>query len=292
LQALAVGAAWPMSSPLCLGTGVQPRDQAMLELTPQIIALTLLSGAIVGVFLGTFGGGGSVLAAPLLLYVVGVSDPHIAIGTSAAGVAAIALFSLIGHWRGGRVKWPCAIVFALSGLVGSLLGSSLAKMTQGDILMLGFAGAMAMIALSMFRTPKTVGDPDVTLTPRMVLQLAPIGLVVGLAAGFFGIGGGFLIVPGLMLAVGMTMTNATASSLVSVSIFGAATSANYAVSGLVDFQVVSLLLLGGAIGGGLGIQISKWLAGRLRFARMAFATMIIVVAGFVAVQAGQNLWFA
>lgn len=261
----------------------------MIELTPDIIALTLLSGAIVGVFLGTFGGGGSVLAAPLLLYLVGVDDPHVAIGTSAAGVAAIALFSLIGHWRGGRVKWPCAIVFAMSGLIGSILGSSLAKIIQGDVLLLGFAAAMAMIALSMFRKPKTAGDPDVTLTPRMVLQLAPIGLVVGLAAGFFGIGGGFLIVPGLMLAVGMTMTNATASSLVSVSIFGAATSANYAVSGLVDGHLILLLLGGGAVGGVVGILMSKWLAVRLRMARLVFALMILGVAGFVAVQAIQEI---
>ncbi len=261
----------------------------MIELTPDIIALTLLSGAIVGVFLGTFGGGGSVLAAPLLLYLVGVDDPHVAIGTSAAGVAAIALFSLIGHWRGGRMKWPCAIVFAMSGLIGSILGSSLAKITQGDVLLLGFAAAMAMIALSMFRKPKSEGDPDVTLTPRMVLQLAPIGLVVGLAAGFFGIGGGFLIVPGLMLAVGMTMANATASSLVSVSIFGAATSANYAMSGLVDGRLILLLLAGGVLGGVVGILISKWLAGRLRTARLAFAVMILAVAGFVAVQAGQGI---
>ena len=264
----------------------------MIELTPHIIALVLLSGAIVGLFLGTFGGGGSVLAAPLLLYLVGVEDPHVAIGTSAAGVAAIALFSLIGHWRGGRVKWPCAIVFAMSGLIGSILGSSLAKITQGDVLLLGFATAMAMIGLSMLRKPKTAGDPDVTLTPRMVLQLAPIGLVVGLAAGFFGIGGGFLIVPGLMLAVGMTMANATASSLVSVSIFGAATSANYAFSGMVDGRLILLLLGGGAVGGLLGILLSKWLAERLRTARIAFACLILVVACFIAIQAGQGLGIA
>ncbi|MDJ0922179.1 MAG: sulfite exporter TauE/SafE family protein [Henriciella sp.] len=262
----------------------------MIELTPHLITLTLLSGAIVGLFLGTFGGGGSVLAAPLLIYLVGVEDPHIAIGTSAAGVAAIALFSLIGHWRGGRVKWPCAIVFALSGLIGSILGSSLAKITEGDVLMLGFAAAMTMIALSMFRKPKTAGDPDVTLTPGMVLQLAPTGLVVGLAAGFFGIGGGFLIVPGLMLAVGMTMANATASSLVSVSIFGAATSANYALSGLVDGRLILLLLAGGAVGGIGGILLSKALAERLGVARMAFAIMILLVAAFVAFQAASALF--
>lgn len=264
----------------------------MIELSPHIIALTLLSGTIVGVFLGTFGGGGSVLAAPLLLFLVGVEDPHVAIGTSAAGVAAIALFSLIGHWRGGRVKWPCAIVFAMAGLVGSVLGSSLAKITQGDVLMLGFSAAMAMIAVSMLRKPKTAGDPDVTLTPSMVLQLVPTGLVVGLAAGFFGIGGGFLIVPGLMLAVGMTMTNATASSLVSVTIFGAATSANYAISGMVDYSLILLLLAGGALGGVIGILLSKWFADRLRSARVAFSVMIIAVAGFVAWQATQSLLLA
>lgn len=262
----------------------------MAEMTLHIVALTLLSGAIVGLALGTFGGGGSVLAAPLLLYVVGVSDTHIAIGTSAAGVAVIALFSLVGHWRGGRVKWPCAIVFALSGLIGSIFGSSLAKVTQGDILMLGFALAMTLIALSMFRKPKTLGDPDVSLTPARVLRLTPIGLVVGFAAGFFGIGGGFLIVPGLMLAVGMTMTNATASSLVSVAIFGLATSANYAVSGLVDVRLVALLLVGGGLGGVIGIMISKWLAGRLAIARALFAMLILMVALFVAQQAASNLF--
>jgi hypothetical protein len=262
----------------------------MLELTPHIMLLALISGAIVGLFLGTFGGGGSVLAAPLLIYAVGVDDPHIAIGTSAAAVSAIALVSLVGHWRGGRVKWPCATVFAISGLVGALLGSSLAKITQGDWLLLGFSIAMAMIALSMFRTPKTAGDPQVTLTPSMVLQLAPVGLVVGLAAGFFGIGGGFLIVPGLMLAVGMTMTNATASSLVSVTLFGAATSANYALSGWVDGRLILLLLAGGAIGGMLGIVVSKWLAGRIKLARRAFALMILAVAIFVAMQAGQSIF--
>ncbi len=261
----------------------------MLELTPDIIALTLLSGAIIGVFLGAFGGGGSVLAAPLLIYVVGVSDPHTAIGTSAAGVAAIALFSLFGHWRGGRVKWPCAIVFAISGLLGSFFGSTLAKNTNGDMLLLGFSGAMALIALSMFRKPKTAGDPDIQLSPKMILQLTPMGLIVGTAAGFFGIGGGFLIVPGLMFAVGMTLSNATASSLVSVAIFGAATSANYALSGMVDGRL-TLLLLGGGIGGGvIGIIIAKRLANRIELGRKIFALLILSVAAFIAYNSTTTL---
>ena len=114
------------------------------------------------------------------------------------------------------------------------------------------------------------------------MRIAPLGLVVGMAAGFFGIGGGFLIVPGLMLAAGMTMSNATASSLVSVALFGAATSANYALSGMVDGRLVLLLLVGGAAGGLIGIAISRALSDRVRTARVAFAVMILVVAAYVA----------
>ena len=101
-----------------------------------------------------------------------------------------------------------------------------------------------------------------------------------------------MIVPGLMLAVGMTMTNATASSLVSVALFGAATSANYAISGMVDGRLVLFLLGGGAFGGMFGIFLSKWLASRLKIARTAFALMILVVAVFVAMQAGQSVLLA
>ena len=207
-----------------------------------------------------FGGGGSVLAAPVLLYLGGVRDAHVAVGTASAAVAANAVFNLVGHWRGGRIKWPCATVFALAGLSGSFAGSSLAKLISGQQLLLAFAIAMAAIGLSMFRKPSSEGDPDVHINMKLVLRLAPLGLLTGLAAGFFGIGGGFLIVPGLMLATGMTMANATASSLLSVALFGAATSANYALSGLVDWRLAGLLLLGGVAGGLVGLAAARRLA--------------------------------
>jgi uncharacterized protein len=151
----------------------------MIELTTSAILTALLSGAVIGLFLGTFGGGGSVLAAPLLLYAVGVTDPHLAIGTSAAAVSAIALVSLTGHWRAGRVKWPCATVFALAGIIGSLIGSSLALRVDGDVLLFAFAFAMAAIGLSMLRRPKSEGDPDVHITPNLMARIAPMGLGVG-----------------------------------------------------------------------------------------------------------------
>lgn len=257
----------------------------MIELTASAVLAALASGALVGLLLAVFGGGGSVLAAPLLLYAVGVQDPHIAIGTSSAAVAANAVFNLIGHWRGGRVKWPCALTFAGAGLIGSFAGSSLAKLISGQSLLLAFAAAMAAIALSMFRKPKSEGDPDVTITPALMLRLTPLGLGTGFAAGFFGIGGGFLIVPGLMLATGMTIANAAASSLVSVALFGAATSANYALSGWVDWRLAGLLLAGGALGGIAGLRIATTLSTRADLARKGFAGLVLAVAAYVAWRA-------
>jgi uncharacterized membrane protein YfcA len=229
-----------------------------------------------------FGGGGSVLAAPVLLYLGGVTDAHVAVGTASAAVAANAALNLLGHWRGGRIKWPCATVFAIAGLAGSFAGSSLAKLISGQQLLLAFAFAMAAIGLSMFRKPKSEGDPDVHISMKLVARLAPLGLLTGLAAGFFGIGGGFLIVPGLMLATGMTMANATASSLLSVALFGAATSFNYALTGQVDWTLAGWLLLGGAVGGVAGLFAAKRLAAHARLARSLFAGMIILVAIYVA----------
>jgi uncharacterized membrane protein YfcA len=242
----------------------------------------VLGGAVVGFLLAVFGGGGSVLAAPVLLYLGGVTDAHVAVGTASAAVAANAALNLLGHWRGGRIKWPCATVFAIAGLAGSFAGSSLAKLISGQQLLLAFAFAMAAIGLSMFRKPKSEGDPDVHISMKLVARLAPLGLLTGLAAGFFGIGGGFLIVPGLMLATGMTMANATASSLLSVALFGAATSFNYALTGQVDWTLAGWLLLGGAVGGGAGLFAAKRLAGHARLARSLFAGMIILVAIYVA----------
>jgi uncharacterized membrane protein YfcA len=261
----------------------------MIEFSFPAVVLTLLSGALVGFLLAVFGGGGSVLATPLLLYVVGVRDPHIAIGSGSAAVAANAAFNLIGHWRGGRVKWPCATIFALAGLAGSFAGSGLAKRIDGHQLLLAFAVAMAAIGLSMFLQPKDEGVSEVHISLRLVVRLAPLGMVTGFAAGFFGIGGGFLIVPGLMLATGMTIVNATASSLVSVTVFGTATALNYAASGLVDWRLVGLLLLGGGIGGTAGLQVAKRLATRGPVLRRAFAIGVIAVAGYVGWHAAAAL---
>ncbi|WP_340645420.1 sulfite exporter TauE/SafE family protein [Phenylobacterium sp.] len=249
------------------------------------LGLAAVGGAVIGLLLSVFGGGGSVLATPLLIYVVGVRDPHVAIGTSAAAVAVNALVGLSAQARAGRVKWRCASVFAAAGIVGSLVGAHLAKQAPGEQLILWFAAAMAVVGGSMLVPRKGTGDPFVTLTPALTAKLAPLGLLVGLAAGFFGIGGGFLIVPGLMAATGMTMAHAAASSLLSVVVFGGATSASYAVSGQIDLPVFVALVAGGGLGALAGGPVARALESRATVARQVFALFVIATAAYVAARA-------
>lgn len=245
------------------------------------ILLAVLGGALIGLLLTLFGGGGSVLATPWLIYIVGVGDTHAAIGTSAAAVAVNAITGLAVQARAGRVKWPCAITFGLAGLAGSLIGAHFAKHIDGKALLMWFAFAMIAIAVSMMLPKKSEGDPSVRLNPPMVLKLAPVGFVAGLAAGFFGIGGGFLIAPGLMASTGMTLANASASSLVSVSLFGSATSLSYAVSGKLLWPLFGALVVGGGLGTLAAIPLAKRLEKSAPVARTIFALMVIGVAVFI-----------
>ena len=109
------------------------------------IGTALLSGGLVGFSLGLVGGGGSILATPLLLYVVGVAQPHIAIGTSALAVATNAFANLAGHARAGNVRWRSATVFAVIGTLGALAGSSLGKIIDGTSLL--FLFGLLMLAV-------------------------------------------------------------------------------------------------------------------------------------------------
>lgn len=249
------------------------------------LGLAMASGLVVSLLLTVFGGGGSVLAVPLLLYVVGVRDPHVAIGASAAGVSLNALTALAGQARAGRVRWPCASLFAAFGIVGALAGSTLAKSIDGHSLLIFFAGAMAVVGLAMLRPARSEGSTAVRLNPGMAPALAVSGAGVGAASGFFGIGGGFLIVPGLMAATGMTLAMAQASSLVSVAAFGATTALNYAVSGLIDWPIFGAMAAGGLAGTAIGQPLARRLSTRAPLARKLFAGLILIVAVYVAARA-------
>lgn len=254
-----------------------------MGLTPLLLAG--MSGGVVALLLTVFGGGGSVLAVPLLLYVVGVRDPHVAIGVSAAGVSLNALTALAGQARAGRVRWPCATVFAVTGAAAAWVGSSVAKAIDGRHLLLAFAVAMAMVGLAMLSSRKGDGDPGVRLNRDMAPRVAASGAGIGVAAGFFGIGGGFLIVPGLMWATGMTLAAAQATSLLSVAAFGASTAVNYSLSGLVDWTLVGAMTVGGAAGTVAGLPLASRLGADAALGRRLFAGLILVVAAYVAVKA-------
>jgi uncharacterized protein len=242
------------------------------------MALAIVSGSIVGFSLGLVGGGGSILAVPLLVYVVGLDNPHVAIGTSAIAVALSAAANLAAHARAGNVKWRCAAVFSVAGVIGAFFGSTLGKMVDGQHLLALFAILMMIVGALMLRDRDRTGDPTVRLSQENFPKLVGLGLLAGLLSGFFGIGGGFLIVPSLMLAAGMPILNAVGSSLVSVTAFGLTTAGNYAWSGLVDWLLAGLFVAGGLLGGLLGVWSAKSLARRRGALTTAFAVLIFAVA--------------
>ena len=240
--------------------------------------LGLASGALVGFSLGLVGGGGSILAVPLMVYVVGVPDAHVAIGTSAIAVAANAAVNLSNHARGGTVMWSCALTFAAAGIAGAFAGSIFGKMLDGERLLALFALLMLVIAVLMLKTRSRIGLPDVQISWANTPAIVGLGLATGTLSGFFGIGGGFLIVPALMLATGMPIMNAVSSSLVAVTAFGLTTAASYAYSGLISWGLAGLFIAGGIAGGLIGTRSARLLSARRGALNLVFAAVIIAVA--------------
>lgn len=252
---------------------------------PATIVAAIIAGALIGFVLGLVGGGGSILAVPLLVYLVGVESTHAAIGTAAVAVALSAALNLAGHARADNVKWGCALVFALSGMAGAAIGAELGKATDGQSLLAAFGGLMVVVGATMFRPRRAADQPEVKLTRQsakiLLPRLVPAGLGVGLMAGFFGIGGGFLIVPALMFATAMPIGIAIGSSLVAVTALGATTAGSYALSGYVDWWLVAMLALGGLVGGVAGRGVGKLLEGSRKLLERGFATLVIGVGVFV-----------
>ena len=239
------------------------------------------SGVIVSFSLGLIGGGGSILAVPLLLYVVGMPDPHQAIGTSALAVAVNAYANLVPHARARHVRWSPAVTFASAGVVGAFAGSSIGKAVDGHRLLILFALLMLFVAALMLRGRKADTGATGAVPQKNLWRLVAIGLGTGTLSGFYGIGGGFLVVPGLILATGMPTIAAIGSSLVAVGTFGMTTAVNYAVSGLVDWPVALLFILGGIAGGWIGARIAKRLSAQRQTLTRLLGCMLVVVSAYM-----------
>lgn len=245
------------------------------------ILVAIGSGGFVGFLLGLMGGGGSVLATPLLLYAVGVPSPHIAIGTGALAVSVNAFANLISHAIKGHVWWRCAAVFAGVGTLGALAGSSPGKAMDGQRLLFLLGLAMIGVAASMLKPRKAAPSTSAVIDWRMCLHTGIAAFLAGTASGFFGIGGGVLVVPALLATTGMPMINAVGSSLLAVSAFGLATALNYAGPGLIDWPLAAEFIGGGMVGGVLGMLLSTRLSTRKSVLNRIFAVVIFAVAAYV-----------
>ena len=252
-----------------------------MVLDPLLVLLSIISGVIVGFSLGLIGGGGSVLAVPLLLYVVGVKDTHVAIGTSALAVGIIAGISILNHKKLGNIQIKKGLLFAIPGIAGTLLGAQLGLWTPSENLLLLFAGFMAVVGFLMlrkntYRHEVTNGNSNLVLMKRNV---SLSGFSVGILAGYFGIGGGFLTVPTIMHSGGLNIIQAIGTSLVSVSSFGLTTAARYFLAGQVELIIALLLIIGGVTGGYFGVKISEKIP-REKLSKM-FAVLLFAVAVYI-----------
>ena len=258
-----------------------------MNITSAILAVG--SGSLVGFTLGLIGGGGSIMATPLLLYVVGL-PPHEAIGTGALAVSVNAFVNFAGHARVGNVRWRNAVVFALVGVLGAALGSTMGKSFDGKRLLFLFAILMILVGILMLRrrpvpvaAPIPVGGNDNAGAEAFGsnVKVVVAALAVGTLSGFFGIGGGFLIVPGLVFSTGMPMLCAVGSSLLAVGTFGLTTAVNYAISGLVNWPIAAEYISGGIVGGIAGMALAVRLASRKAVLNRIFAGVVFMAAAYM-----------
>jgi uncharacterized membrane protein YfcA len=255
----------------------------------QVLAALACGGAI-GLPLALIGSGGSILAVPILVYGFG-RDVATAAGTSLAIVGAIAATGTLAHLRAGRVLPLTGLLFGALGALGAMLGARLNALTPGPVVLLLFAVVMLASAVGMLRSSRRAGpEPADFREPRDAASLARIGAAgsaVGLLSGFFGVGGGFLIIPALVLAIRVPIHRAVGTSLVAIVLQSLGGLVGYVQLGKVDFALAGLFLAGGALGTVAGMQLAgRWSGARLQ---QAFASFVIVVALFLVYRNGAAL---
>ena len=269
--------------------------------------LSLLFGLIVGFALGLPGGGGSIFAVPLLVYGLG-TPVHEAVVTSLAAVGMTALGGGLARWRGGEAELRTAVIFGLSGILGAPLGAWLNSRFPATALLAGFALLMLAVATRMWRQASRrpeetriiraggAGDADTAgpacrydpggrlrFTSRCAARLALTGSATGLLSGLFGVGGGFLIVPALVLIASLPIRRAVATSLWVIAIISALGFASHLLAGArLDLELMVGFVGGGLGGMALGIAVGRRIAGPTL--QKLFARMIVAVAVFMLVK--------
>jgi len=243
---------------------------------------TLLSGLISGGALGMTGGGGSILAVPLLVYLVG-ENVHLAIGTSLLAVGITSLISSVSYMRQSLVRFRIAFLMAAPGLASTYLGAWANHEIKGPELLLVFSILMLTIGYLMFHRKAEKKLPTDASSHINYLRIITLGFITGFASGFFGIGGGFLLVPALYLGARLTMKESIATSLFIIFLFGVFGLVSYEIQGReIDLTISSIFVVGGAAGGILGALIAK--RTNQRKLQKIFAAFIIMVGLAVFVQ--------
>ncbi|MBK9037239.1 MAG: sulfite exporter TauE/SafE family protein [Myxococcales bacterium] len=236
-----------------------------------VLALALL----IGVTLGLLGGGGSILTLPTLTYVAGV-ETKAAIAASLFVVAVTSATGVVAHARAGRVRWRTGLVFGAAGMVGAYAGGNIAGHLPARGLMLGFAGLMIVAAFAMLRGRRAAATTVVDLPIGKVLA---IGTVVGLVVGTVGAGGGFVVVPALVLLGGLAMESAVGTSLLVIAMQSTAGFLGHLQHVKLDWPltlaVTAAAIVGSIAGGGLAGKVSP------TSLRRGFGVFVLVMAAVV-----------
>lgn len=245
-------------------------------------ALGLALGGLIGLSLGLLGGGGSILTVPVLVYVAGFGAKQ-AIAMSLPVVGTTSLVGAVRHWRDGNVRFRTAAAFGGAAVLGAYLGAKLAVLVSGEVQLVLLAVVMLVAAGFMFRRspaiPGAPGEDAATPQTRPLTALAPIGLGVGLLTGLLGIGGGFLIVPALVLLGGVPMKSAVGTSLLIISLSAATAFVGYAGQVSVPWPDTALFTAAAIAGVLAGAQLGRFVSGA--GLRRIFALFLILVGGFV-----------
>ena len=240
--------------------------------------IVALLASFIGVALGLLGGGGSILAVPLLTYGVGL-EAKAAIATSLLVVGTTSLFALVQHARRGNVEWRTGAIFATVAMVGAYGGGLSAEWFSGTTLLLLFAGMMGFTGIAMFRGPGELkANPNAKLPiPLVVVE----GIGVGMVTGLVGAGGGFLVVPALVLLGGMNMHKAVGTSLLVIFLKSFAGYAGYATHVTVDLETAGLVTAAAVAGS---------VVGGLFASRVQADSLRRIFAGFVLLMAVYVVW--
>jgi uncharacterized membrane protein YfcA len=257
---------------------------------PSVQILALLFAAAIGLALGTLGGGGSVLTVPVLVYLLGY-DPKIAVPTSLGVVGAASLMGAVGHWRAGRVDLRVALAFGLVTMVGAFTGAWLATYLTGGLQLSILAVVMIAAAILMLRPraltstaamPSRAGDvehEEPAAATRQVVRLIPVGAGVGVLTGLVGVGGGFLIVPALVLWGGVEMPTAVGTSQLVITLNCATGLAGYAGRVALPWGETALFTTVAVIGAACGTAIVGSVPPQRL--RQTFAVFLLGVGAFV-----------